>query len=58
MALGPVEVAVRWILNDLDPTDWRGEAVVFLPDAVARDHVFRGVKGLTARASKDVSRSM
>ena len=49
---------MRWILNDLDPTDWRGEAVVFLPDAVARDHVFRGVKGLTARASKDVSRSM
>ena len=40
---------MRWVLNDLDPTDWRGEAVIFLPDAVARDHVFRGVKGLTAR---------
>ena len=41
------EVQVRWILNDLDPPDWRGEAVIFLSHSDARDDIFRGVKGLT-----------
>eukprot|EP00913_Durusdinium_trenchii_P035856 g33553.t1 len=43
------EVAVRWNLNDLDPTDWRGEAVVFFSNADARNDVFKAAKGLTER---------
>ncbi|CAJ1331807.1 unnamed protein product [Effrenium voratum] len=40
------EVSVRWMLNDLDPTDWRGEAVVFFHHPYARDDVFKSVKGM------------
>lgn len=45
--LGVGEVQVRWILNDLDPTDWRGEAVIFFSHADQRDDIFKAVKGLT-----------
>lgn len=45
--LGVGEVQVRWILNDLDPSDWRGEAVIFFSHSDQRDDVFKAVKGLT-----------
>lgn len=40
-------VVVNWLLNDSDPTEWRGEATLEFPSAAVRDAVFEGLKGLT-----------
>eukprot|EP00439_Symbiodinium_sp_Y106_P063343 s1718_g9.t2 len=41
------DVKVRWMLNETDPTDWRGEARVFFTSARGRDDSFRASRGLT-----------
>lgn len=38
---------VTWLLNESDPTDWRGETTLIFPDAATRDHAFEGLVGLT-----------
>merc|ERR1711862_215026 len=41
------DVTVRWLLNDADPSDWRGDAVLVFPDIRVRDATFDGLRGLT-----------
>lgn len=38
---------VRWLLNDSDPTDWRGETTLTFPSKAACDAMFKELPGLT-----------
>jgi hypothetical protein len=38
---------VHWLLNDDDPTDWRGTATMVFPNAKVRDAAFESLVGLT-----------
>mmetsp|Transcript_54606 Transcript_54606/g.130289 ORF Transcript_54606/g.130289 Transcript_54606/m.130289 type:complete len:728 (-) Transcript_54606:51-2234(-) len=41
------DIVVNWLLNEFDPTEWRGDATVTFPSEAARDAAFNALKGLT-----------
>eukprot|EP00929_Paragymnodinium_shiwhaense_P059642 TRINITY_DN29862_c0_g1_i1.p1 TRINITY_DN29862_c0_g1~~TRINITY_DN29862_c0_g1_i1.p1 ORF type:complete len:772 (+),score=175.11 TRINITY_DN29862_c0_g1_i1:162-2477(+) len=41
------DVRVNWLLEESDPTNWRGEATLVFPDSTARDAAFQSLVGLT-----------
>jgi len=41
------DVEVRWLLSELDPSEWRGEATLVFPNTAARDGCFESLRGLT-----------
>merc|ERR1712176_1589519 len=40
-------VALRWLLNENDPTEWRGDATLVFPSVGIRDVVFEQARSLT-----------
>jgi len=41
------DIKVHWLLDEVDPTDWRGEAALAFPSPQARDAAFQSLVGLT-----------
>lgn len=41
------EIVVHWSLNESDPTDWRGDAILAFPSSAARDQAFGTASSLT-----------